>query len=54
MPAVTTKFTDRDALDLQMFETNIKAQIDAGVLISELMQLWCYQAGKDIMGGGQL
>lgn len=31
MPAVTTKFTKDDILDLQMFETNIKAQIDAGV-----------------------
>lgn len=31
MPAVTTKFTKDDTLDLQMFETNIKAQIDAGV-----------------------
>jgi len=31
MPAVTTKFTDNDALDLSMFETNIKAQLDAGV-----------------------
>ena len=31
MPAVTTKFTDRDTLDLQMFETNIYAQLAAGV-----------------------
>ena len=31
MPAVTTKFTDSDTLDLQMFETNIEAQLDAGV-----------------------
>ena len=31
MPAVTTKFTDADTLDLQMFETNINAQLDAGV-----------------------
>ena len=31
MPAVTTKFTDSDTLDLQMFETNIKAQLEAGV-----------------------
>lgn len=31
MPAVTTKFTDQDELDLSMFETNIKAQLDAGV-----------------------
>lgn len=31
MPAVTTKFTDSDSLDLQMFETNIKAQLKAGV-----------------------
>ncbi|MDC9721792.1 MAG: dihydrodipicolinate synthase family protein [Urechidicola sp.] len=31
MPAVTTKFSKNDILDLQMFETNIKAQIDAGV-----------------------
>lgn len=31
MPAVTTKFTDSDTLDLQMFETNIKAQLSAGV-----------------------
>jgi len=31
MPAVTTKFTNNDTLDLVMFETNIKAQIDAGV-----------------------
>lgn len=31
MPAVTTKFADNDTLDLQMFETNIKAQLNAGV-----------------------
>ena len=31
MPAVTTKFTDNDELDLHMFEINIKAQLDAGV-----------------------
>lgn len=31
MPAVTTKFTDTDTLDLEMFEVNINAQIQAGV-----------------------
>ncbi|HXJ97616.1 MAG TPA: dihydrodipicolinate synthase family protein [Gelidibacter sp.] len=31
MPAVTTKFNDDDTLDFAMFETNIKAQLDAGV-----------------------
>jgi len=31
MPAVTTKFTDNDELDLGLFEHNLKAQIDAGV-----------------------
>lgn len=31
MPAVTTKFTDKDTLDLEMFGKNINAQIDAGV-----------------------
>lgn len=31
MPAVTTKFTNNDELDLSMFEKNIKAQLDAGV-----------------------
>ena len=31
MPAVTTKFTTKDTLDLAMFSTNIKAQVDAGV-----------------------
>jgi len=31
MPAVTTKFTNSDELDLHMFEVNIKAQLDAGV-----------------------
>ncbi|NNL16336.1 MAG: dihydrodipicolinate synthase family protein [Flavobacteriaceae bacterium] len=31
MPAVTTKFSDDDKLDLDMFETNIKAQLEAGV-----------------------
>ena len=31
MPAVTTKFTDDDTLDLKMFGKNINAQIDAGV-----------------------
>ncbi|MFT5779653.1 MAG: 4-hydroxy-tetrahydrodipicolinate synthase [Crocinitomicaceae bacterium] len=31
MPAVTTKFTPDDQLDLVMFETNIQAQLDAGV-----------------------
>ncbi len=30
-PAVTTKFTSEDTLDLQMFEVNINAQLDAGV-----------------------
>ncbi len=31
MPAVTTKFNDDDSLDLAMFATNIKAQLNAGV-----------------------
>ncbi|PNQ75130.1 dihydrodipicolinate synthase family protein [Hanstruepera neustonica] len=31
MPAVTTKFTKNDELDLNMFEVNIKAQLHAGV-----------------------
>lgn len=31
MPAVTTKFTDKDTLDFPMFEVNIKAQLEAGV-----------------------
>jgi len=31
MPAVTTKFTDEDTLDLQLFEHNIKVQLEAGV-----------------------
>jgi len=31
MPAVTTKFTLEDTLDLQTFEVNIKAQLNAGV-----------------------
>ena len=31
MPAVTTKFTDDDQLDLKTFELNINAQLDAGV-----------------------
>lgn len=31
MPAVTTKFTDNDQLDLLAFEVNIKAQLEAGV-----------------------
>ncbi|QLE01011.1 dihydrodipicolinate synthase family protein [Galbibacter sp. BG1] len=31
MPAVTTKFDENDSLDLQMFEVNIKAQLEAGV-----------------------
>jgi len=31
MPAVTTKFTDNDELDLQTFELNINAQLEAGV-----------------------
>ena len=31
MPAVTTKFTNDDQLDLQMFETNVNAQLKAGV-----------------------
>ena len=30
-PAVTTKFTDNDTLDLQTFELNINAQLEAGV-----------------------
>jgi len=31
MPAVTTKFTNEDALDLANFEVNINAQLEAGV-----------------------
>ena len=31
MPAVTTKFTKKDELDLETFEVNIKAQLAAGV-----------------------
>lgn len=31
MPAVTTKFTDQDELDLDNFKINIQAQLDAGV-----------------------
>jgi len=31
MPAVTTKFTNDDTLDLEMFEVNISAQLEAGV-----------------------
>ncbi len=31
MPAVTTKFTQEDTLDLEMFEVNINAQLEAGV-----------------------
>lgn len=31
MPAVTTKFTANDALDLEMFSINLQAQLDAGV-----------------------
>ncbi len=31
MPAVTTKFTKDDKLDLEMFSINIQAQLDAGV-----------------------
>lgn len=31
MPAVTTKFTANDELDLDLFALNIRAQIDAGV-----------------------
>ncbi|WP_223032713.1 dihydrodipicolinate synthase family protein [Hanstruepera marina] len=31
MPAVTTKFTENDALDFEMFSVNIKAQLNAGV-----------------------
>ncbi|MDT7830130.1 dihydrodipicolinate synthase family protein [Pricia sp. S334] len=31
MPAITTKFTDDDTLDMKMFAKNINAQLDAGV-----------------------
>ena len=31
MPAVTTKFTQNDTLDLEMFAVNINAQLEAGV-----------------------
>lgn len=31
MPAVTTKFTEKDTLDIAMFQKNIQAQLDAGV-----------------------
>ena len=30
-PALTTKFTSDDKLDLPLFEKNLKAQLDAGV-----------------------
>ena len=30
-PALTTKFTSHDQLDLEMFEKNLRAQLDAGV-----------------------
>src|SRR5690348_16831879 len=30
-PALTTKFTSSDELDLPLFEKNLKAQVDAGV-----------------------
>ncbi len=31
MPALTTKFTSDDKLDLPLFEKNLNAQLDAGV-----------------------
>jgi len=31
MPAVTTKFTANNELDLDMFTTNLRAQVDSGV-----------------------
>ncbi len=31
MPAVTTKFTNEDTLDIDLFKHNIQAQLDAGV-----------------------
>ena len=31
MPAVTTKFTKIDTLDIALFQTNINAQLNAGV-----------------------
>lgn len=31
MPALTTKFTEADTLDLEMFRKNLNAQLDAGV-----------------------
>ena len=31
MPALTTKFTKEDTLDLEMFQNNLNAQLDAGV-----------------------
>jgi 4-hydroxy-tetrahydrodipicolinate synthase len=31
MPAVTTKFTKKDTLDMEMFRINLQAQLDAGV-----------------------
>jgi len=30
-PALTTKFTEEDKLDLPLFEKNLRAQLDAGV-----------------------
>ena len=30
-PALTTKFTQNDELDLTLFEKNLKAQLSAGV-----------------------
>ena len=30
-PAITTKFTDNDQLDLPLFDKNLNAQLDAGV-----------------------
>jgi len=31
MPAITTQFTDKDELDLELLKVNIEAQLDAGV-----------------------
>ena len=31
MPALTTKFDENDNLDLDLFEKNVRAQLDAGV-----------------------
>jgi 4-hydroxy-tetrahydrodipicolinate synthase len=48
-PALTTKFTNDDELDLPLFEKNLKAQLDAGVegiILGRHVSCWSAKKGN--------